>query len=503
MDEREGEPPQSWNYKKVEGTIEKNDDVEQSGAERLRLVVPTSDEAWPYSWKNEKQNIRDCYVDCEVERVRHIVKRDLTELFGTQKGSGFEPYPYLLVGTPGIGKSMNAGSYLLYQLLHCYAERLQMVAYYIGDESFLFDKKTKTVSRYKEGTRITHNVKGLSRRGVEGYIIYDIAKEGRNPSTNFPCKGWGIIVVTSPNEGNFKEWEKQSRSVRIVMNCPEKDDVKAMCVCMKRNGSTVQAVYMKMVEGRMDKLGPLLRYAFDKRAYKDRMDTCRSIVDKMVLSDTQSYSVLGTDKMCEGKHVSHKLVKVVRVRGKEDKSELPYNALISSHFAELTLCKLATLMVPNDFNLLVLAIKDDLISKALEDHSLFAFLSAAFVNAIIPKLTELKMKKNKDDPPHLCALRVHPHERFLKPCLLPLLKDSDGKMGVESRVLYKPEAQNFPLVDGFFFLESKPKIMVGLQMTTASEHHTIPSTVRQFTECLAAYFNGWEELSRDMSWEMI
>ncbi|RNF12942.1 retrotransposon hot spot (RHS) protein [Trypanosoma cruzi] len=40
-------------------------------------------------------------------------------------------------------------------------------------------------------------------------------------------------------------------------------------------------------------------------------------------------------------------------------------------------------------------------------------------------------------------------------------------------------------------------------MKTAGGHHTTTSTVRQFAECLAAYFNGWEELSRDMSWEMI
>ncbi|RNC54068.1 putative retrotransposon hot spot (RHS) protein [Trypanosoma cruzi] len=40
-------------------------------------------------------------------------------------------------------------------------------------------------------------------------------------------------------------------------------------------------------------------------------------------------------------------------------------------------------------------------------------------------------------------------------------------------------------------------------MATAGGHHTRASTVRQFTECLAAYFNGWEESSRDMSWEII
>ncbi|RNC39110.1 putative retrotransposon hot spot (RHS) protein [Trypanosoma cruzi] len=40
-------------------------------------------------------------------------------------------------------------------------------------------------------------------------------------------------------------------------------------------------------------------------------------------------------------------------------------------------------------------------------------------------------------------------------------------------------------------------------MATAGGRHTTASTVRRFTECLAAYFNGWEELSRQLSWEII
>ncbi|RNC51928.1 retrotransposon hot spot (RHS) protein [Trypanosoma cruzi] len=43
----------------------------------------------------------------------------------------------------------------------------------------------------------------------------------------------------------------------------------------------------------------------------------------------------------------------------------------------------------------------------------------------------------------------------------------------------------------------------GLRMTTAGGRHTTASTVRQFTECLAAYFSGWEELSQDMLWGII
>ncbi|RNC53042.1 retrotransposon hot spot (RHS) protein [Trypanosoma cruzi] len=77
------------------------------------------------------------------------------------------------------------------------------------------------------------------------------------------------------------------------------------------------------------------------------------------------------------------------------------------------------------------------------------------------------------------------------------------RIPMEYGVLYIPKVENFPLVDGFFFADSPRKTLVGLQMTTASAHHTIPSTVRLFKDDMATYFNGWEELSQDMSWEMI
>ncbi|PWV14057.1 putative retrotransposon hot spot protein (RHS) [Trypanosoma cruzi] len=74
---------------------------------------------------------------------------------------------------------------------------------------------------------------------------------------------------------------------------------------------------------------------------------------------------------------------------------------------------------------------------------------------------------------------------------------------IKHRLLCIPAVGKFLLVDAFFFVDSNPVTLVGLRVTTAGGHHIIASTVRQFTECLAAYFNGWEELSRDMSWEII
>ncbi|EKF98782.1 retrotransposon hot spot (RHS) protein, putative, partial [Trypanosoma cruzi] len=234
------------------------------------------------------------------------------------------------------------------------------------------------------------------------------------------------------------------------MNCPENDDVKAMCVWIKRNEPTEQAGYWRNINGRMEEVGPILRYIFDESKYNGRIQSCQDTVGKLNRIDAEYYLRFGAGEMLGGDKVSQKLVRIVRVRGVHN-IEWTFNGLISPYLGNLTLCKLAELMAPNDFISLVLAIEDDLLSKALEKYSVFAFLSEAFVNAIIPKLKELKLEE--DAPPHRCALESHPHELPLKPLPLPLLENLKNKMDVEYQTLYKPVVKNFPLVDGFFFME--------------------------------------------------
>ncbi|EKG00139.1 retrotransposon hot spot (RHS) protein, putative [Trypanosoma cruzi] len=155
MEVKEGEPEQSWTYNEVGKTFEKDDAVQQSGKAPPRLMVLTSDKGWPYKWgQGLNEFIPDCYVNCEVERVWRIVKRDLTEWFSSYGKNKPSSNKHVLIGTPGIGKSMAAGSYLLYQLLHYDAEQLPMVAYVITDRKFLFDKITRTVKKYSAASNI-------------------------------------------------------------------------------------------------------------------------------------------------------------------------------------------------------------------------------------------------------------------------------------------------------------------------------------------------------------
>ncbi|EKF98256.1 retrotransposon hot spot (RHS) protein, putative [Trypanosoma cruzi] len=268
MEVREGKPPQSWTYKKVGRTLEKDDGVEQSGEAPPRLMVLTSDKGWPYTLNAPYGCGNDLCVNCEVDRVWQIVLGDLTKWISNfDLTLNSSPLFRVLIGTFGIGKSMNAGSYLLYQLLQYDVKKLQVVVHCFGDTAYVFNKTAKTVTIYEGNITSKSVLYGLRQRGMKGYIIYDVAKKGTPPDTNFaPSTGWGMIVVSSPNVDNYDGWEEQVKARRIIMNCPDEMDVKAMCAWIKRGlEPDKQAEYWKMAEKHMEKVGPIPRYIFDEK----------------------------------------------------------------------------------------------------------------------------------------------------------------------------------------------------------------------------------------------
>ncbi|PWV07065.1 putative retrotransposon hot spot (RHS) protein [Trypanosoma cruzi] len=238
MEVKEGKPKQSWTYKKVGNTFEKDDGVQQSGAPPPRLLVLTSDKGWPYTLIAPHGCGNDLCINCEVERAWKIVKGDVTAW-----SSNFDlalnpsPLPRVLIGTPGIGKSMAAGSYLLYQLLHYDVERLQVVFHcFGGGDAYVSDKTTRAVTRCSDEDMCISELRRLRGHGRNVYIIYGVAKEGTPPPGHFaPTSGWGMIAVSSPKVTNYDEWAKQLQAARVIVNCPDETDVKAMCAWMTRD----------------------------------------------------------------------------------------------------------------------------------------------------------------------------------------------------------------------------------------------------------------------------
>ncbi|RNF01349.1 putative retrotransposon hot spot (RHS) protein [Trypanosoma cruzi] len=322
---KEGEPPQSWTYRAVGDTLENDDDVQQSGAARPRLMVLTSDKGWPYSWEEDKP-IVDCYVNCEVDRVWQIFKGDVTRWLCSRPEVYCLPRS-ALIGTPGIGKSVNAGSYLLYQLLHCDAEKLQVVAYsFGGSTTYVFDKTIKTVTRYvgKEASK-----EFLNHLNMEGFVIYDVTRQGTLPEEYFTPYGWGMIVVSSPKVSNYDEWETREGAERIIMNCPADMDVKAMCAWMKRDETAEKkAEYWRMVKERMEKVGLIPRYIFDANEFIAHSAAIEDALDGINSRDGEKHFIPRGVKLWDSEDPSHKLVKIVRARG-EVGAEVFLNAPIS------------------------------------------------------------------------------------------------------------------------------------------------------------------------------
>ncbi|PWU97906.1 putative retrotransposon hot spot protein (RHS) [Trypanosoma cruzi] len=187
MEVKEGKPKQSWTYKKAGNTFEKDDAVQQSDEAPPLLMVLTSDKGWPYTLNVLHGAGNDLCVNCEVDRVWQIVERDLTKWISNfHLTLNPSPLPRVLIGTPGIGKSMAAGSYLLYQLLHYDVEKIQVVVHCFGETAYVFDKTTKTVTKYVGEITSIVVLGGLWKSGMKGVHYLRCGKE-RNATTETFC----------------------------------------------------------------------------------------------------------------------------------------------------------------------------------------------------------------------------------------------------------------------------------------------------------------------------
>ncbi|PBJ79652.1 retrotransposon hot spot protein (RHS) [Trypanosoma cruzi cruzi] len=334
MEVHEGKPPQSWTYKKGL-TFEKHDGVEQFSPPRPRLMVLTSDKGWPYSWRENKP-IVDCYVNCEVDRVWRIVKEDLEELSGPNGAYRPSLRQRLLIGTPGIGNSMNAGSYLLYQLLHCDAEKIKVVVHCFGEgEAYVFDKTAKMVTKHV-GSKASERVfSSFPQCGMKGYIIYDAPTNGSQlPIIFTPPVGWGTIVLASPKVRDAREFVRQRVSHLIIMNCPEEMDVKAMCAWMKRDETPQeQEKYWWMVCRQMIFLGPILRYIFDAKDFSKRYNELDRVLRSVKSRDDAKRITHGGVTTWFTGNPFCKLMYVKREKGKLGAEDFKTD-LLSRHLAD-------------------------------------------------------------------------------------------------------------------------------------------------------------------------
>ncbi|RNE95119.1 retrotransposon hot spot (RHS) protein [Trypanosoma rangeli] len=120
-------------------------------------------------------------------------------------------------------------------------------------------------------------------------------------------------MLSSPHEDNLKAWAKQAGAIKIIMNCPDENDVKALCAWGTRNTTEEEQVgYWRRMHMRMHDVGPIPRCIFNDNKYRKRVRDANNIVAGIDASNAAHYGMIGGMGMWPSNDAPHKLVKVVR-----------------------------------------------------------------------------------------------------------------------------------------------------------------------------------------------
>ncbi|CCD20244.1 retrotransposon hot spot protein, (RHS), putative, partial [Trypanosoma vivax Y486] len=300
---------------------------------RVEVFVLTSPMGWPYT-KFIPTNARYVFVRREMVRVWHVVEHQIQMWPNCTHQCTNEPY--VLLGTPGIGKSLGCGSYLLYELLHYDAAEVPIVAYFVRGSAYIFHKTGAMAGQvvfYEEAktavsvmNEITEdNMKVEEGQGIsgkmDGYIIFDVSG-AFVPYSEFLLCRWGCIVLSSPNTKNFAEWKKQNTALPLYINCYSRREIMAFHAFQKRCVLRTDEEYIgarKQIEldwteirTRIREVGPLPRYIFNEGVFDDRLKEVEKALESITESDMERYVKIffgGKEWIEDG--TTHKIIRLV------------------------------------------------------------------------------------------------------------------------------------------------------------------------------------------------
>ncbi|CCD17095.1 unnamed protein product [Trypanosoma congolense IL3000] len=461
----------------------------------------------------------DAYIGKEDLRVWHIVKRELGRwLVGNEIVR-----PFIVIGTRGIGKSFATGSLLLYQLLHYSSERLEAVAYFVKGKAYIFHREERRVVCYKRQQAAVHEIEDMIRRGIKGYIIFDIWKECIGIGSF--SRAWGIILISYPYVKNFQKFTiLRQDTLPIYINCYEDIEFKALLVCERhsqlvKNQIKLQDVNIandwEVIMRRIDMVGPVPRYVLsDEECYSQRDDDLNNELSCISYVNIERNAYLSFSK--EGWYADNtrRMEKLVRVQGVWH--EEARNEAVSAHLRRGVLgyaTEMSALDELYDHN-----------RASREERRVSMFKVSGGLHTFMIGSVVTKMGAVPEVPPHeegeteksRSTVLRRPAARGRVPISPHHFSSADTPVEIVVWCLYKPVENNFPVVDGFFLVDAVGKgvslpegaaaptqTIVLLQVTRAGCHHTTTSEVGRFRELMAQSFTNWREMENRFSYEMI
>ncbi|CCD18217.1 retrotransposon hot spot (RHS) protein, putative [Trypanosoma vivax Y486] len=416
-----GLPENVWSYDEVNYSpwpLDVNRQAPRSG--KLEIMVLSSEEGWPYTqFKNERRSVKNnagvgrggvlnaptskaVYIRREVVRVWYIVEKAMRAWYIERKL--VEPRTCIVIGTPGIGKSFACGSFLLHRLLHYEGGLLDVVAYFIRDGAYVIHNARPGVP----GCVVKYSVKSTAVLKINemasckrGFVIVDISEKGEVPSRELPTNFWPTVVLTSPDVNHYEQWMKDRNDKLIYVNCDDERDLKAFVAWQKLfplgqdAGITDELCKeisdeWKRVKQRIEQVGPLPRFVLNAGSYESRRSQIHNAISDITLNNKAPYmGILRMNSEWQSDHVSHKLVKLVRVR--EDLNDETYRCVpLSSDIHERVHRRMLKIVEENWMLLGGLVSADCRSAVLLELLSFDAFRYSDVTEAVVDKLVYLQ-----------------------------------------------------------------------------------------------------------------
>ncbi|CCD21164.1 retrotransposon hot spot protein (RHS), partial [Trypanosoma vivax Y486] len=419
----DGLPENVWSYDEVNYSPSPRDVDRQAPRNgNLEIMVLSCEDGWPYTqFRNETANIdnnagvgrggvfntprsEDVYIRREVVRVWYIVKEKMRAWYIERKL--VKPRTCIVIGTPGIGKSFACGSFLLYQLLHYEGGLLDVVAYFVRDSAYVIHNARPgvpgSVVLYSDQHAAVLKIKRMASC-KRGFVIVDISKKGEEPSRELPTKFWPTVVLTSPDVNHYDSWMKDRNGKLIYVNCDDERDLKAFVAWRVLRGLPDKTEdnaglwldaeeklkeQLKVLDERIKTLGPLPRFVLDADSYKSRHNQIGQAIRGTALDKTQYMGILRMNSEWKSDHVSHKLIKLVRVRGALNDETYRCVPLSSDIHEKVKVKMLQTLK--GMWMLLRLAPSDYCAVVGLELLAFDAFRYSDVTRAVVDKLVYLQ-----------------------------------------------------------------------------------------------------------------
>ncbi|AAZ12261.1 retrotransposon hot spot (RHS) protein, putative [Trypanosoma brucei brucei TREU927] len=474
------------------------------------------------------------YVRREMMRVWYIIQRKLNAWWVEKTES--TPPTHIVIGISGIGKSCGVGSFLLHSLLHFHEGMLDVVVYFTDVDAYLiYNKKGNEEGRVVlyEREDVTNVIEEM-RLKKRGHIIFDINSPKETLPYEIPRNVWGVTVLAPPDGVRYKYWMKNLEQTRIILNCDDVRDIKAFVAWKKLsvfpNYTTLDENARlkvkeeledewRLVERRVDVVGPLPRYVFSNGA------CCREAAVIRYLSSLSCNRRDGYDMMMgkyfewKGNHFTESLIKIVRERSRYGNLESYHCRPLSVAIGNMILCTLfadvAESMSSHEFMMEYGKVG----AYSLKTRALVSLLFPRVFCVVTKHLNYLRRLGETEDKRSILKDMTPQQFQIFEQKFLP--EAGQNAIGnCKYKVLYRSLEKSKLFVDGFFFVEDcsrrvadmrdgfpqlgvASKTIVLIQITDNYRKEASVSELQEFMTNIARYFSDWDTFSRNMAWEMI